>query len=453
MTKEKSRIFLWRETPFLRVLNDLGNFLLFALRRFVRDGMSQAAAALTFSTLLALVPLLVIVFSVLSGFEAFSTVQVRIEDALLGTLIPEVGVEVKSYLTEFTSSAGSLTTVGTVALAVTAVLLLSTIESTLNQIWGVERPRPMLNRLLIFWAILTVGPILLGASFTLTSDVLDKLQSLTRETTRVDPTILGSTWVKSTVGVLTQSTAFTLLFTLVPARRVQLRYAAIGGVFAGVGLQILRWSFNIYFTSGSTYSTIYGAVAVFPIFLMWIYLSWTVIILGAVLAASFPDWWRRRAPPTRLPLTPAETLEVTVAVLAVLSRKARKGGTIRQEKLAESVPLLACDEVVERLRGAGYISETEHGQLCLARDLHVTTVADLARDMGLALGLHVGEVQRPGLAAIARSTGGLPDLLVRLWDVEDDLLGETVAAVIAEHAAHREPIAGPVTLPKPDLSM
>lgn len=452
MTGEKSRISHWRETPFLRVLSDVGNFLLFALRRFVRDGMSQAVSALTFSTLLALVPLLVIVFSVLSGFEAFSTVQERIEDALLGALIPEVGIEVKSYLAEFTSSADSLTTVGTVALAVTAVLLLSTIESTLNQIWRVERPRPILNRLLIFWAILTLGPMLLGASFTLTSDVLERVQSLALETTNVDPTILGSSWIKSTVGVLTQSTAFTLLFTLVPARRVQMRDAVIGGVFAGVGLQMLRWSFNTFVTSASTYSTIYGAVAIIPIFLMWIFLSWTVIILGAVLAASFPDW-RRRDPLIELPLTPAETLEVAVAVLAVLSRKAVKGGTIRQEKLAESVPLLARDEVVERLRGAGYISETEDGRLCLARDLHVTTVADLARDMGLALGLHIGEAQRPELAAVARSTGGLPDLLVRLWDVEDDLLGETVSAVITEHVAQRDPTAGPVTLHKPDLSM
>jgi len=97
MSREKSRLSLWRETTFLRVLNDVANFLLFALRRFIRDGMNQAAAALTYSTLLALVPLLVIVFSVLSGFKAFGTVQVRIEDALFGTLIPEVGVEVRSY--------------------------------------------------------------------------------------------------------------------------------------------------------------------------------------------------------------------------------------------------------------------------------------------------------------------------------------------------------------------
>ncbi len=444
MSRSGSRLTLWRETPFLGVIADVGNFIWFALRRFINDGMTQAAGALTYSTLLALVPLLVIVLAVLSGFPAFDSVKLRVEELFLGTLVPEVGADVKSYLSDFTRNAGNLTAVGTIALAVTAVLLLSTIEATLNRIWRVERPRPIMTRLLIFWAILTVGPLLLGLSFTLTSDGLSYVRNWAGGAGLIETIDLSSKGLRTVLAILMQSVAFTLLFTIVPARQVRLRVAAIGGVFAGLGFQVLRWGFNTFLTSGSTYATIYGAVAVIPIFLVWIYLSWTVIILGAVLAASFPDWWRRRDPLTGLALSPAEELAVCVAVLAVLGRQAAKGGTVSQGHLADAVPLLAREEVVDRLRAAGYIVETEDERLSLARDLHVATLAELARDTGLSLGLQAGSAERPGLAAITRRTGLLPDLLTQLRDAEDTLLGQSLANVIAGPGGRTEPGLQPV---------
>ena len=345
--------------------------------------------------------------------------------------MPEVGTEVKTYLSGFASNATNLTAVGVLALAVTAVMLLSTIEATLNRVWRVERPRPLLNRLLMFWAILTVGPLLLGASFTLSSDGLAALQNWTRESANVEAFPLGSSGLNSVLAVLAQSAAFTILFVLVPARHVRLRDAAIGGIFAGVGFQVLRWAFNGFLTSGSTYATIYGAVAAFPIFLLWIYLSWTVIILGAVLSASFPDWWRRRDPLTDKRLSPAETLSVAAALLAALGRQAASGGTVSRDTLAEAVPVLSREAVTDQLILAGYVVESEDERVSLARDLHVTTVADLARDLGLALGLQEGDGARAGLAAILRDAGLLPDLLRDLRSAEDEILATSLADAVA----------------------
>lgn len=430
-TPPSSRLNSWRETSFRGALRDVWSFLAFAFRRFNSDGMTQAAGALTYSTLLALVPLLVIMFAVLSGFPAFDPVKERMQELFLSTLVPEVGAEVKVYLANFTRNANELTTAGIVALAVTAVLLLSTIESTLNRIWRVQRPRPLMNRLLIFWAILTVGPLLLGASFTLSSNGLTALQDWARESGNVRSITLTSSGLKTLLAVLAQSAAFTILFVLVPARQVRFRDAAIGGVFAGIGFQILRWGFNTFLTSGTTYATIYGAVAAIPIFLLWVYLSWTVIILGAVLSASFPDWWRRRDPLTGKNLSPAEYLSVAVALLAVLARQAAQGGTVSRDTLAEAVPVLARDPVAEALISAKYIVETEDECVSLARDLHVTTVADLARDLKLALGLREHDGTRPGLAEILRASGLLPDMLRDLKSAEDSILTRPIASVIA----------------------
>lgn len=433
MERQFSRINKWRETSFKDALGDIWSFALYTFRRFEEDRMSQAAGALTYSSLLALVPLLVIVLAVLSGFPAFDSVRDRVQEAFLGTLVPEVGAEVKTYLSEFATNASNLTAAGVIALAVTAVMLLSTIEATLNRIWRVDRPRPLLNRLLIFWAILTVGPLLLGTSFTLSSDGLALVQNWARETASVDDFSLKGSGLNTVLAILAQSAAFTILFVLVPARHVRLRDAAIGGIFSGLTFQILRWTFNSFLTSGSTYSTIYGAVAAFPIFLVWIYLSWTVIILGAVLSASFPDWWHRRDPLIGKPLSPAETLTVAAALLEVLGRQATSGGTVSRDALAEAVPVQARDAVTDQLLLAGYVVETEDERVSLARDLHVTTVADLARDLGLALGLQDSDGARPGLAAILSDMDGIQVPLRDLKLAEDEVL----AAKVADAVSHR----------------
>ncbi|MBY5989544.1 YihY family inner membrane protein [Roseovarius atlanticus] len=446
MAEKKSRLDYWRETRFLGIVSDIGSFLYYTMRRFVSDGLGQAAGALTYSTLLALVPLLVIAFAVLSGFPAFDPVKIRMQEMFFGILIPEVGSDVRTYISDFTSNASDLTVAGIIALPVTAVLLLSTIEATLNQVWRVSRPRPLVVRLLTFWAVLTMGPLLIGASFTLTTDMMRPLQDWARDAGYIPAVQLRADWPRKVLALVNTTIVFTLLYCVVPAVQVRIRNAVIGGAFAAVAFQVLQWGFNTFVTSSSTYSTVYGAVAIFPIFLLWVYSSWTVIILGALLAASFPDWWRRRDALSGEELSPAETLEVAVALLAALARKAPEGKSLPPDDLAEAVPVLARDSVLQALLDANYIVETEDAKLCLARDLHRVSVAELAHDIGLTLGGVRDLSGRPSLSQVIESTGTLPDLLARLRKAEDDILDQPIASVIAGRDPDTDNTSGAIKL-------
>lgn len=425
---------LRRMVPMPRLLKETASFAGFAIRRFYADNLGQSAGALTYSTLLALVPLMVITFAVLSGFPAFNEVSERIEELFFEIFVPEVGAEIRSYLSRFSGNASNLTAFGTAALAVTAVLLLWTIEVTLNSIWRVETPRSIGVRLLIYWTVLTLGPLLLGLSFAVNTGVLSSALQWARS--GGGDAGVPATALSVALSILTQSLAFMLLYKLVPARPVRLRDAAIGGAIAGVAFHLLRWGFNSFLTSGTTYETIYGAVAVLPIFLVWIYSSWTVIILGAVFAASFPDWWKTRDPDPGTDLSPARRLELAVAVLGVLARRSREGGAVSAAALQDAAPLDIREDIVARLERTGYVVKTESDCYSLSRDIYLTTVADLARDLGLALGLDPAPIaeddpHRRAFDDLRRAAGSLPEVLSRLHDAESAILNRPLAEVVA----------------------
>jgi len=412
-----------------RFLKDLVSFTRYALRRFTADGMTLSAGALTFSTLLALVPLMVIAFAVLSGFATFDPARARMEALFFDIFVPEVGAEVGNYLAQFSRNAANLTALGIVALAITAVMLLWTIEATLNQIWRVEKPRSMRIRVLIYWTVLTLGPLLLGASFVLTSGTFTTVTQWAREgvgqaqTERALPT-LGMFFA-----LLTQFLTFTLLFKIVPARQVRLQDAAVGGIIGALGVQLLRWGFDSFLTRGSTYETIYGAVAILPIFLFWLYLSWIVVILGAVFAASLPDWWKTHDVLPNQAHPPAQKLAVAMSMLAILAQHARQGATASHKELEETSPLDIRDELFERLRIAGYIVVTEDDRVALMRDLHVTTVADLARDLDLALGASQPTQEKVDTWSVPAA---LPDMLQDLHAAEMTILARSLHDMIFE---------------------
>ncbi|SFP57264.1 YihY family inner membrane protein [Tranquillimonas alkanivorans] len=427
-------------------LRELASFVAFAVRRFYGDQLGQSAGALTYSTLLALVPLMVLTLAILSGFPAFDAVRDRMEELFFTAVVPEVGIEIQQYLTRFSANASNLTAVGIAALAVAAVLLLWTIEATLNQVWRVERPRPIGVRLLIYWTVLTLGPLLLAIGFAPTNGVLATAIRYAETGVGTDTLDVPSSALHVIFPLLGQSLTFMLLYKLVPARPVRLQHAALGGAIAGIAFQILRWGFNSFLTSGSTYETIYGALAVLPIFLVWVYSSWTVIIFGAVFAASFPDWWQTRDPDPGRDLTPAGRLEVAVVVLGVLFRHSEKGGTVALSEVQDAAPIDLRDPIIECLVDRGYIVTTETSCLSLSRDLYRATVADLARDLELSLGALPPETV-PGahedraMARIAGSSGSLPDLLKQLFQAENTILARPLAEVIQARAVEATPLA------------
>lgn len=426
----------WQTRPG-NALSGVGQFVKFAVRRFFNERLNADVASLTYSTLLALVPLLVIAFAILSSFPAFDAVKDRMQTLFFNAVVPEAGAAIADYLSKFTRNANNLTAVGIVALSVTALLLLSTIEEALNRVWHVERPRPLLVRFLIFWAILTLGPLLIAGSFALTSDLMAlaaRTQFLTLEGASAVVDLQETRLVSTFLSIAISTVGFTALFVLVPARRVRIRHAAIGAGFAAIAFELLSWGFNAFLTSGSSYETIYGAVAAVPVFLVWIYTSWMVIILGAVVAASLPDWFLARSAVPTEDLRPADRLIIAVTLLAKLHRQAQDGGMLDEQVLIDAVPLEARDEIFDALHGSGFLVQTEDGRVALARDMHTTTLFDLASDLGLPMGAipeRKSSLPPEVVERLEAETAPTRNLLHRLHDAEAQILDRPLAQIIS----------------------
>lgn len=425
MTSRLTQMIRRLSSSVPRFVVDLAAFALYAVRRFINDGMTLAAGALTFSTLLALVPLMVIAFAILSGFATFDPARERMETLFFSVFVPEFGAEVGNYLAEFSRNATNLTVLGIIALAVTAVMLLWTIEATLNEVWRVQKPRSIGVRVLTYWTVLTLGPLLLGTSFVLTSGTFTAVTQWARVAVGLEQTERALPTLGMFFALAAQSLTLMLLFKIVPARVVRLRHAALGGIIAGVGIQMLRWGFDSLLSRGSTYETVYGAVAILPIFLFWLYLTWSVVILGAVIAASLPDWRMSRDTPAAARLAPSHRLQVAMTLLSVLAHHARNGETVSHDHLQQTAPLDVRDELIDELCACGYVIITEQDRLGLLRDLHATTVADLARDLNLSLG-----VSGPTQIARSPATEVLCPLLNELHTAESRILDRSLHDVV-----------------------
>ncbi|MGH8706631.1 MAG: YihY family inner membrane protein [Burkholderiales bacterium] len=256
-------------------------FITAMARRFGDVRTLQTAGALSFTTLLALVPLLTIALWAFSGIPAFAEVLAAFERFLAAHLLPEgaLGAPVTDRITEFSGNAARLGTLGLAFLLAVAILLLLTVEETLNRIFAVTRRRSLLRRLLVYAVLLALGPVLIGASLTMTTYVAGASIGL------LD---LGEA-ARTALGVLPFAftcVALTLLYFLGPNRRVEPGHALLGGLFAAALFELAKRGFASFVAKFPTYTLIYGAFAALPMFLLWLYLSWLVVLVGATLTAQ-----------------------------------------------------------------------------------------------------------------------------------------------------------------------
>ncbi len=264
----------------------LWRFVRQVVRRFGEDRCSRVAGALSFATILSLVPLTAVALGMLSVFPVFQSWMAAIQDFVYGNFVPASGEVVQKYLEQFAHKTGRLTALGLLFLAITAVLMMATIELAFNDIWRVRQQRKLLYRFLTYWAILTLGPFLIGVSLTLTT----RLFSLPLFD---GPGILRGA-LQLCLPVVFEVLTFLMLYMLVPNAPVKWRHALLGSVCAALLFELAKRGFAYYIAQVPTYQTIYGAVAALPIFLIWIYLSWLVILLGAVVAANLGETDRDR---------------------------------------------------------------------------------------------------------------------------------------------------------------
>ncbi len=276
--------------------SQLRDLLRFAMRRLGEDRLPQVAGSLTFTTILSLVPVLTIALAIFTVFPLFSTVRAGLEAYFVQNLMPKgVANTILGYLNQFASKSARLSVVGGIALVLTSVLTMATIDRVFNQIWRVKKSRPLLQRILVYWAIITLGPLLIGVSISVTS----YLYSATNGVVTSVPLIGASFY--TLISVLLTTGAFTLLYIAVPNQWVDWRDAVWGGLLAGIAVEISKRLFAAYIIKFPTYTMVYGAVAALPIFLLWIYMLWMITLVGALLTAALPivryeRWWHVALP-------------------------------------------------------------------------------------------------------------------------------------------------------------
>nr|WP_315469057.1 YihY family inner membrane protein [uncultured Undibacterium sp.] len=278
---------------FMRGLSwaQLKNLFQFANRRLQEVRLPQVAGSLTFTTVLALVPILTIGLAILTAFPLFTDFKVSLEAYFTQSLMPkQISSTVMGYLTQFATKATRLSAVGGVVLMMTALATMAMIDKTFNQIWQVKRSRPLVQRVVVYWAIVTLGPLLIGISMSATSSLFTATSGLMKTVP-----LLGTIFY-TLVSIAFTTGAYTLLYLTVPNRPIDWRDAAWGGVFAAIAFEIAKRLFAVFIKQFPTYTVIYGALAAVPIFLIWIYLSWLITLIGAVIAASLPvvkfeRWW------------------------------------------------------------------------------------------------------------------------------------------------------------------
>jgi membrane protein len=292
-----------------------------SLRSRFREGhLGLTAGSLTFTTLISLVPLLTVMLALFTAFPIFSSFQGALEKYFLKSLIPDnIARPVLGALTEFAAKANKLGSVGLVLLGFTALALMLTIDRTLNSIWRVQRPRPIAQRVLVYWAALTLGPLLLGGSLTLTSLAISAGQGLVSNMPQPLAFLFGS------VEFVVLAAAFAGLFHFVPNTDVRWRHAWLGGMFVALGITAAKTGLAWYMKQVPTFSTLYGAFATVPIFLIWLYLGWVIVLLGALLAANAPSLGSGML---RRPEVPGLSLELALDVLRELqvSQQLGEGG-------------------------------------------------------------------------------------------------------------------------------
>jgi membrane protein len=351
----------------------LWEFVLAVVRRFYEDRSSQAAASLTYTTLLSIVPLLTVALALSTAFPVFDQAVDTLQDYVLENVLPDTeGVAAfADQLNSFTERAGRLTALGIAGLAFTGVMLIMTIDESMNRIFRVRRRRPIGLRLLTYWAVITLGPVLIGGSLSITSYLVGETLGWL-EVPRIAQYPLGVLPFVMTWGALA------LLYTLVPHRHVAWRHGLVGAFFAGTVFEVAKRGFAFYISHFPTYAFIYGTFATILIFLVWVYVSWTVVLLGATLTAMLPGWRDIRA---ELHRAPGRELAEALDVLHVLAKAQGEGRAMPIMDLAREVGMLPyrAEAILERCTQLGWVAKGEKETWLLARDAASIKVDDVYR--------------------------------------------------------------------------
>lgn len=368
MLKSAAREFFYRALHFLTLLYS----------RFCLHHGLQNAASLTYTTLLSLVPLTTVVVAILTAFPVADQMAEMIQDFIFKNFVPASGAQVQQYLLEFSSKASRLTGIGFIALIIVALLMMRNIDQALNTIWDVPRQRTLAKQFLIHWALLSLGPLLLTLSLAVTSYIISMpLIVEAEQTLGLGRRLIGLAPLAASM------VAFFLMYLVIPNRRVPLLHAISGGLLAAVLFELAKHAFAFYVTTFTSYQAIYGTLAVVPIFLVWVYLSWVIFLLGAEFTCSLQIFGSSHEG-----AADGARLEQALQLLAQLHRAHQRGEQLSGDEIIDAVKGGAAQQLQSLLTGlqrTGYILEVENERLVLARDLRQVTLYALFRDLEITL--------------------------------------------------------------------
>ena len=350
------KLSLWKDSPLIRFLYALS-------KEFMQKDCQKSAAALTYMTLFALVPIMTVTYSMFSLVPAFDGVADRLQSIVFQNFVPETGQDVQDYLSSFSEQARSLTLFGVIMLVVTAYFMLTSIEKTFNKIWGVKTARRGLSGFLLYWAVLTIGPLMMGIVVIVTTYLMS-LRFLLDDMTSIS--FISPLF--RLIPLFATIIAFSLLFIAVPNCRVGVRQAFIGGFVAAICFEGAKLVFTTI-VANSSFKLIYGAFAAVPLFLLWINIFWTIVLGGALLVRNLSEPSEHINGPTKV------TLASLLVCLYVFYEKSLKGLTVSDKdclnagvnptlwrKLREH---LIENQIVARVEGNFYVLQQDLSQISL----------------------------------------------------------------------------------------
>ncbi len=357
---------------------------------FIENKCQKSAAALTYMTLFALVPMMMVMYSMFSLIPAFEGVGEQLQSLIFSNFVPETGSEIQEYLTNFSQQARSLTLPGVVMLVVTAYLMLTNIEKTFNAIWGVDQARRGLSSFLLYWAVLSIGPMFLGAGLIMSTYLL----SLKFAVGNVD-LISAVAPVFRVVPLVMASIAFTLLFAAVPNCRVPFKDALMGGVVTAICFELAKAGFGA-FVANSSFQLIYGAFAVVPVFLLWVNFIWIIVLAGAVFVRTLAEK-EYAGGAVRHP-----DIIALLLCLEVFRDKSSTGDVVTDRDCVRAgVGLVHWQSLRSLLTKHQWVAVTDTGHYVLARDLNRLTLWDVAQLVDLSATTTLGnQLGKPWLHSL-----------------------------------------------------
>ena len=263
-------------------------FVNYLLNRLQQEQLPVTAGYLSYVCLMSLVPLLVVMLSVMTAFPIFSELQLNIEQFVYQNFMPAAGEVVQHYLAGFVNNASKMSAVAITFLFVVAFLLISAIDKTFNKIWRVKETRRIMTSLAMYWMVLTLGPIFVGASIALTSYFFSLVSLVGYDVLGINALLVELLF--RVLPLCASITAFVILYSVVPNKAVPFKFALTGALVAGLLFELAKKAFSLYLLAFPSYQVIYGALATIPILFLWIYLSWFIVLVGAVITVSLQEY-------------------------------------------------------------------------------------------------------------------------------------------------------------------